>query len=287
MSVGSGTAAGLLSVHDAADRLGVHYMTAYRYLRTGRLPGLRQPGGWSIRASDVDALLDERTEGSASPPGRGRSSWPRQSARLRNRLVDGDEPGAWALVEAALVGGTEPADVYVQVLAPALRNIGDAWAQGVVSIDEEHRASAIATRLVGRLGPRFRRRGRPRGTVLLGVAPNDFHSLPASMVADVLRADGYRVVELGAATPADSFLAAAARSEYLTAIAISVGTDANVQGATRAIRALHRRQRGTPVVVGGPALPDETAAEALGADHWAGDALHAAAVVDEIRSSRR
>jgi excisionase family DNA binding protein len=276
-----------LSVHDAADRLGVHYMTAYRYLRTGRLPAVRQPDGWSVRASDVEALLHDRTEGAASPPGRGRSSWPRQSARLRNRLVDGDEPGAWAVVERALIGGTDPTDVYVHVLAPALRDIGDQWEQGELSVDEEHRASAIATRVVGRLGPRFRRRGRPRGTVLLGVAPDDHHSLPASMVADVLRAEGYRVVELGAATPVDSFVAAAAAAEPLTAIGVSVGTDECVAGASRAIRALHRRHRGTPVIVGGPALDDEAAADALGADHWAGDAVTAAALVDEIRSARR
>ena len=28
---------GELSLHDVAERLGVHYMTAYRYVRTGQL----------------------------------------------------------------------------------------------------------------------------------------------------------------------------------------------------------------------------------------------------------
>ena len=31
----------LITLHEAAARLGVHYMTAYRYVRTGRLPAER------------------------------------------------------------------------------------------------------------------------------------------------------------------------------------------------------------------------------------------------------
>jgi len=36
----------LLSLRDAADQLGVHYMTAYRYLRLGTLPAKKVGGVW-------------------------------------------------------------------------------------------------------------------------------------------------------------------------------------------------------------------------------------------------
>ena len=44
----------LITLQEAADRLGVHYMTAYRYVRTGRMPATRaraRSGGWTPRTS--------------------------------------------------------------------------------------------------------------------------------------------------------------------------------------------------------------------------------------------
>ncbi len=46
----------LITLNEAADRLGVHYMTAYRYVRTGRLHGVKDGTEWRVRASDVEAL---------------------------------------------------------------------------------------------------------------------------------------------------------------------------------------------------------------------------------------
>ena len=37
-----------VTLHEAAKRLGVHYMTAYRYVRTGRLPAERDGAHWLI-----------------------------------------------------------------------------------------------------------------------------------------------------------------------------------------------------------------------------------------------
>ena len=75
------------------------------------------------------------------------------------------------MVEAALASGMEPADIHLELLAPALRSIGDGWEAGRLSVADEHRASAVAGRLIGRLGPRFARRGRKRGTVWSGNLP--------------------------------------------------------------------------------------------------------------------
>ncbi|MBA2625064.1 MAG: helix-turn-helix domain-containing protein, partial [Acidimicrobiia bacterium] len=45
-----------LSLHEAAERLGVHYMTAYRYVRLGRLPGTKEGATWRVAATDVERL---------------------------------------------------------------------------------------------------------------------------------------------------------------------------------------------------------------------------------------
>jgi excisionase family DNA binding protein len=269
-----------LSLREAAERLGVHYMTAYRYVRTGQLPGRRVHGEWRIARRDLDAFT--RSSTTTRRAKRGAPRWTEHARRLRARLVGGDEPGAWQVLERALVNGAEPPDLYVRVLAPALREVGDAWAEGRLSIEDEHRASAVATRVVGRLGPQFARTGRRRGTVLLGAAPGDTHSLPAALLADVLRGERYEVVELGASTPVESFVSAATTIDSVVAIGISASTDDARARAADVIRALRRASVDVPVLLGGPAVTDGETARRAGADGWAPDALSAAARVDEL-----
>jgi len=43
-----------ISLHDVAEALHVHYMTAYRYVREGILPGRKVGRSWSVRKSDLD-----------------------------------------------------------------------------------------------------------------------------------------------------------------------------------------------------------------------------------------
>ncbi len=91
------------------------------------------------------------------------------------------------MIEAGLASGLDPSSIYLEVIGPALRNVGSAWEAGSVDIAEEHRATRIASRLIGRLGPRFASRGRRRGTVVLGTCAGDAHGLGTTMIADLLR----------------------------------------------------------------------------------------------------
>ena len=146
-------------------------MTVYRYVRTGRLPAERDGSHWTVDPADLDRM---RAPG---PVPRGSGSVRSEgSAKLVTRMVAGDEAGAWSTVEAALASSLEPAEIYHELLVPALRDIGTGWANGSLSIADEHGATAVAQRIIGRLGPRFARRGRKRGTVVLGAAPGDEHA---------------------------------------------------------------------------------------------------------------
>ena len=45
-----------ITLREAAQRLGVHYMTVYRYVRTGRLPASRAGVQWLIDSDDLTRL---------------------------------------------------------------------------------------------------------------------------------------------------------------------------------------------------------------------------------------
>jgi excisionase family DNA binding protein len=266
-----------LSLRDAAAELGVHYMTAYRYVRTGRLPATREGGEWRIRRADVERFVHPP----APRPGRARGV-PATRRQLVDRLVAGDEPGAWALIEEALVGGLEPVAVHLDLLAPALRAVGDGWADGSISVDEEHRAAAVSHRLIGRLGPRFARPGRKRGTVLLAGAPGDAHALPIAIAADVVRAARYAVVDLGASVPPEFLARSAAAADQLAAVGICVSVSGNERSVGHAVTAAREAAPGVPVLLGGSAI-DAEGATRVGADGYAPDAAGLVHLLDAQR----
>ena len=106
-----------LTLPQAAGELGVHYMTAYRYVRTGRLPATRVGGAWEIARSDLDLVRRGvgRSESAGPVPSR---------RRLESRLVGGDEQGSWNLLEAALASDMTPQDVVLELIAPTMTAIG-------------------------------------------------------------------------------------------------------------------------------------------------------------------
>ena len=103
-----------LTLPEAAEELGVHYMTVYRYVRTGRLPAKRVEA-WQI---------DRRPQARAATRAGGRRRRPTGPApsvpRLEARLIAGDEGGAWTLLEAALASGTTPEDLLLELIGPTL-----------------------------------------------------------------------------------------------------------------------------------------------------------------------
>lgn len=261
----------LVSLQEAADRLGVHYMTAYRHVRLGRLEAVKAGGQWKVPVRALTTTAPAEARGT-----RGRPRVAVHRERLLGRLLAGDERGAWSVVESALVSGLDPAEVHVRMLGPAMRTVGERWEAGELSVAGEHRATAIATRLVGRIGPRFSRPGRRRGTVVTGVVAGDHHSLPAVLLSDVLRAEQFTVLELGGDTPVESFREAASGVEDLVGICVSFavgGRDDVVRDAVAALGGLG------PVLVGGPGCEGPAHAEALGAAGTAPDGAGTAALL--------
>jgi excisionase family DNA binding protein len=252
-----------LTLQQAADKLGVHYMTVYRYVRTGKLHATRVGGGWRIDPLDLDQM---RPSVSPQPTDRAIVT----KAQFEARLLAGDEPGAWNVLESALASEYSPSEALLQLVAPALESIGDRWHVGELTVADEHRASAVATRLISRIGARFARRGPKRGSVVITTPPAELHSAPVAIAADLLRWAGFNVIELGADTPADALIEILATVPDLVTVAMGCTTDASTTSARRVIARLRKALPDTTVLVGGAAVADADHALRLGADGFSG-----------------
>jgi MerR family transcriptional regulator, light-induced transcriptional regulator len=281
------SASGLLGLQEAADRLGVHYMTAYRYVRTGRLPATRIGAQWWVDPLDLRIVGEAATVAGGPREVTRKASRATAARRLEDRLVAGDEPGAWTIVESRLGSGSEPDDVLLEGLGEAMRSVGERWEAGDYTVDDEQRASGVATRVVARLGARFTTRGPKRGSVILGTPPNELHGLPTAMVANVLRGRAFDVVDLGANVPEDAFASAVTKTPKVLAVAVGV-TAGNHDRAVRAIvRAVNEVSPGLPVFVGGAGIADEAHAARLGAEWSGGDARSLGEAIEGLHRAGR
>lgn len=193
-----------IDLREAARLLGVHYQTAYRWVREGCLPAVRVRGRYELGTDDVDAFARQRNQPAPAAERRGRREWGRSADRLLAALCEGDERTAADVVARLHTQGETTLDVLGQVVVPAMAAVGDRWATGELSVAHEHRASEIVSRLLA--GIDQRRPGRPRGTVVVTAPPGELHGLPVDMAAAVLREDAWSVQLLGRDVPADALL---------------------------------------------------------------------------------
>ncbi len=269
-----------ISLQDAADRMGVHYMTVYRYVRLGLLDAQKHGGSWYVEPS----ALERFQQPAKGRGGRKDAPW---AERLEARLLAGDLNGSWSVIESALASGKEPAEVYVEMLSPALDSIGRRWEQGDIEIQDEHVGTAIANRLIGRLGSRFNRRGRSRGTVVAAMPSGERHGLGIAMLADVFRGAGYDVVDLGADTPVESLVGSFARVDDLVAVCIGVVMPENLGLAAEMTKAARvALPDGAVILLGGRAVTSEKQARKLGADGYAADPMAAVELVAALREAK-
>jgi MerR family transcriptional regulator, light-induced transcriptional regulator len=187
-----------MDLREAAGTLGVHYQTAYGWVRQGVLPARKVGRGYEISAADVRELAARRRLGAQPSRLIQVRDWAVQSRQLHAALIEGDETLARQRL-ARLAGGVPLIDLCAHVIGPALGRIGDDWAAGRASIAQEHRASAICERLIA--GHASQPGGRPRGVAVAATPPGERHGLPALMVAACLRADHWLVHHLAADLP--------------------------------------------------------------------------------------
>lgn len=186
---------------------------------------------------------------------------------LLGALLEGDRTTSRVVLDGALLSGASRCAVFAEVVAPCLREIGDLWQRGELTVPEEHLASKILMGVLNELRLDVPSSGP---TAVVSCAPLERHVLPAVLARELLTDMGWRVWFLGASAPAADLVEFTRRRRprllVLTAtLARSVTGVAAVTGAMRT-------DPGRPaVMVGGAGIlgvgrPEAVGADALGRD---------------------
>jgi len=237
-----------MQLRDAAEALGVHYQTAYGWVRQGTLPARKTPRGYEVSESDVRVLLARRAAGAEPSREIQVRDWAAQADRLHAALAVGDEAQAGHDF-GRLAAGVPLAELCELVIAPALRRVGAEWVAGELSIAAEHRATAICEGLIA--ARVHQPRGRPRGVAVTATPPGERHALPAMMAAACLREDHWQVHHLAADLPADEVISLAGDTGA-SLVVLSSATAGAARLAAREAREIRERLPNARVLAGRP-----------------------------------
>jgi DNA-binding transcriptional MerR regulator len=279
---------GLLRPH--RSRAGQRLYTAADEARVRRMLGHMESG----YSPAVAARLAAQAPPPARPPGaaaaRAAVSQPPAAApvepadlpgladALRVALHGLDEAGAEAVLDRLLAAFALDT-VLRDVVLPFLRDLGEQWARGAVTVGQEHFATAV---IAGRLHALARGWDAGVGPRAVLACPSDErHELGLLCFALALRGRGWRVCYLGADTPADAIASVAAQLDAELIVLGAARAEPFVGALPRLATVATSARR---LCVGGRGASPAVAA-ALGAEELPLDPIAAADLVSTPRNA--
>ncbi len=131
------------------------------------------------------------------------------ASKLTNALEQGDKEGAVLAVQNALAQGVKPLSLVQEVIVPTLTEVGrrfenlDIFLPELMAAGEAGNAcTALIEQAILKSGSQM----QSEGTVVIGTVKGDIHDIGKNIVASLLKAHGYKVIDLGKDVPAARFI---------------------------------------------------------------------------------
>lgn len=202
------------------------------------------------------------------------------------RVREGPGDRALDYVKALRHGGVDAEAVYLDLLAPAARRLGELWEQDECDFVRVTMALGRMQRILRKLTPCFHKSGDPSncsGRTLLTCVPGEEHSLGLLIVAEFFVREGW-AVQVGAPFEADEILDMVGERPF-DVVGFSVACDDNLHELSRHIGRIRDRavNDDLAILVGGQAFRDRPElSEKVGADASAPDARAAVEVAHAL-----
>jgi MerR family transcriptional regulator, light-induced transcriptional regulator len=286
------TAGKKLTSKEAARLLGASEASVKRWADGGLLASEKTAGGHRrFRPEDVARFRRAQSRGATTAaPHQTRdganpsaaSSTETHDAESVERASESDAQVADALFDALAHGQAEEttgllvksyldrrplASIFDQLLATAMRRIGDLWHQGDLTVAQEHLATRAALQALQTLDKVV---AEPVPNDLLAVCcstEDDFHELPVQCTELILKHEGWEVLNLGPNTPFYALTEMVARLRpALVCVASTILVD--LDRAVREFKELRAQteRAGAAIVLGGAGFADANVRRRLPAE---------------------
>ncbi len=182
----------------------------------------------------------------------------------------GDRAAARALTQTLRNGGYTPDRLALEVITPALVEVGNRWMRNELSVADEHLVSSIAERTLVEISLDIPQPAQSAPMVLMASVSSEAHRIGQQILEILFLQAGFRVQVLGSNVPALDLLATVRRLSPQV-IGLSVTMSYHVNEARETL-ALLRSVTSVPLLVGGavfkefPELGAGLDADWIGAD---------------------
>jgi excisionase family DNA binding protein len=124
-----------------------------------------------------------------------------KSFNMFDALVRGRADEAASFLVTQYLHGRPLAGIFDEILAHAMRRVGDLWYQGELTVAQEHLATRTAVTAVYRLRDVMLAREANGLLAICCGMEGDFHDLPVQFSQVLLESEGWQAISLGANTP--------------------------------------------------------------------------------------
>jgi len=192
-------------------------------------------------------------------------------------------------VKKSLDEGFDPLKI-INALTIALGEIGNKFERGELFLVHLVMAGEAAKKVVSeQLEPLLRKVKAERktiGRIVIGTVQGDIHDIGKNIVAAMLFAAGFEVIDLGKDVPVEKFIKAVEeyKPEILAMSALMSTTMSMQKAVIESLKENNLRDK-VKVIVGGAPVTTEWAEE-IGADGYAGDAIQAVKISKQLIKSK-
>lgn len=182
-------------------------------------------------------------------------------------LLDGDFAKLSAFTQDNVNDPTTLRAFYLNVITPAMHEIGNRWQNGIVNTAQEHLATSMVMRIMAAVYLNHMDIQYSKGKAIVCSAPNEHHEVGARIIADIFEIEGWDVIYLGANTPIDDLIKYIEQEQPIF-IAISITMSYNISVVSNLIKRIKTTNsiKHIKVIIGGLALNYSGKNSDLGAD---------------------
>ncbi len=196
-------------------------------------------------------------------------------------IIAGNRKAAPELAKKLLQSGMDAYEIVTAACSPAMERVGELYQEEEYFVPEILMSAKAFEAVMEILKPLLlEAQGQYSGTVILGVCEGDIHTIGKNLVATMLEAAGFKVIDLGKDVPVDRFIDSAVEYDADIIGASALMTTSMIAMEDIVDRAKTKGIRSKIMVGGGPVT--QSYADSIGADGYGKDAKEAVDVAKRL-----
>ena len=205
-----------------------------------------------------------------------------------NAIISLDEKKVMDLAKKAINDKMGLLEVIEKGFGMGIKKIGDLWEKGEIFLPELMLGGEIVEKSLNIMLPHLEKQGGKRAgnKIVMATIEGDIHSIGKTIVATLLKANGFEVIDLGADVPARKIVETAIE-EKADVIGISALLTTTMIGQKKVINILIEKniRDQFKIILGGAPVSKKWVNE-CGADGYADNAIDAVELVKKITQEK-